>query len=90
MIACGKLLTPITGLAISVTKMPVGPLLLGANWTRPRYNGAPGQICNEGLLGQVMPEGMVTELVTAVQEPVHVGVAMVTDVKVVPLHPLDV
>jgi hypothetical protein len=59
------------------------------NWSRPRYNGAPGQMDNEELLGQVMPEGMVTEPETAVQVPVHAGVPMVTPTKlVVPLHPL--
>jgi hypothetical protein len=46
---------------------------------------------NEGLLGQVMPEGIVTVPETEVQFTEHEGVPIVTPVKpVVPLHPLAV
>ena len=46
---------------------------------RPIYSGAPALM--------VMAAGMVTELETTVQVPVHAGVAIITPVKpVVPLH----
>jgi hypothetical protein len=53
--------------------MPLGLPLLDI-WSKPRYSGAPGQMATEELVGQVRPAGIVIELVTAVQVPVHRGV----------------